>query len=157
MNVMCDVILDYIICQKMVYRFMQYYAVFKSLARNVFNFKSGMSIMKIRYIASQPSIIYRIYLLGDSSMICLQVYVTFTVSYKKDVTSDDVIACADVVKTRFKEIEGGSFLGLKKLKEITPDGLNTTTASYKKTKFDGFTCPEGELLQDKVCGELLPV
>ena len=112
--------------------------------------------MKIRYIASQPSIIYRIYLLRDTSMICLQVNVTFSVSYKKDVTSDDVIGCADVVKTHFEKIED-AYVGLEKVKEITPNGLKTITASYNRKEFDGFTCPDGELLQDKVCGELLPV
>ena len=83
----------------MVYSFVQYYAVCKSLARNVFTFKIGMSIMTIRYIASQPSISYRNCLLTDSSMIFLQINVTFSVSYEKDVTSDDVMNCADIVKT----------------------------------------------------------
>ena len=66
MNVMGDIILDYIICQKMVYSFVQVYAVFKYLARNVFTFKIRMSIMTIRFIASQPSIIYRNCLLRDN-------------------------------------------------------------------------------------------
>ena len=111
----------------------------------------------MRFIASQPSTMYRICLLRDSSIICLQVDVTFSVSYKKDVTSDDVKACADAVKERFMKIDKGILLGVNKVKEITPDGLPTITASYKETQFDGFTCPGGELLQNKVCGELLPV
>ena len=82
---------------------------------------------------------------------------TFSVSYKKDVTSDDVKVCAKAVKDRFMEIDKGILLGLNKVKEITPKGLATVTASYERTDFDGFTCPDGELLQDKVCGELLPV
>ena len=137
---------------------MQYYAIFKYLLEMSLKvFKIGMSIMTMRFIASQPSTMYRICLLRDSSIMCLQADVTFSVSYKKDVTSDDVKVCAKAVKDRFMEIDKGILLGLNKVKEITPNGLPTITASYKETLFDGFTYPDGELLQDKVCGELLPV
>ena len=157
MNVMGDIILDYIICQKNNCSFVQVYAVFKYLARNVFTFIIGMGIMTIRFIASQPSISYRNCLLRDTSMICLQVNVTFSVSYEKDVTSDDVVTCAGIVKNIFMKIEKDVLLGLKKVKDIKPNDLPMITASYNSTKLDGFACPDGELLQNKVCGELLPV
>ena len=55
------------------------------------------------------------------------------------------------------KIDEDVLLGLTKVKDITPNGLPKITASYDSTKLDGFTCPDGELLQNKVCGELLPV
>ena len=77
---------------------------------------------------------------------------TFNVGYSKNDPTDDVVICAGIIKRRFEGITG-SYRGLEKLKRIQPDNQKNITAVYKSTPIDGFSCLDGMLLQDNMCGK----
>ena len=79
---------------------------------------------------------------------------TFKVGYSKNDPTDDVETCAGIIKLRFKGITG-SLIGLGKLKEIHPSGQTKIDATYDSTPSDGFSCLDGNLLQDNACGKSL--
>ena len=81
---------------------------------------------------------------------------TFNVGYSKNDPADDVVACARQIKSIFEGI-GGSLIGLDKLKEIQPSGQAKISAVYKSTPIDGFSCLDGKLLQDNMCGKSIDI
>jgi len=81
----------------------------------------------------------------------LQVYVDFSLSYAKHDADDDIKKCAEIVKERFLGV-GGPLIGTENLKEIKPPDMTKITYFTTNTLLDSYTCPNGELRQDSVCG-----
>ena len=81
----------------------------------------------------------------------LQVYVDFSLSYAKHDADDVIQKCADIVKDRFVGI-AGPLIGAKNLEKIEPAGMTMITVSKIDTLLNNYTCPNGELRQDSVCG-----
>ena len=81
----------------------------------------------------------------------LQVHVNLSLSYAKHDADDVIQKCADLVEERFVGI-AGPLKGAKNLEKIKPPDMTMITVGEVNTVLNRYTCPNGELRQDSVCG-----